>query len=225
VSGARWERFAREDAEYYILTGLETQRGATSLDAFFASGREQARAILERCAPYLPGHDVAIEIGCGVGRVTLPVAQRFARVVGVDVSPTMLEKLEENATRAAVVVEPMGADEAWDEPGRADLVFSVLVFQHVEQIAEIARYARRIARALKPNGVAYLQFDTRRRSLPYRLRNLLPDAVLPRPWRRGIRRIRRSPDSVRELLRAAGLEVAEEVGAGTENHVFVMRPA
>lgn len=51
MSGTRWERFAREDAEYYILTGLETEPDAGRLDAFFASGREQARAILERCAP------------------------------------------------------------------------------------------------------------------------------------------------------------------------------
>jgi SAM-dependent methyltransferase len=225
VSETRWERFAREDAEYYILTGLDTEREAGSLEAFFASGREQARAILDRCAPYLAGYELAIEIGCGVGRVALPVAQRFERVVGVDVSPTMLEKLADNAARAAVVVKPVLADEAWDEPSRADLVYSVLVFQHIETFSEIARYVGRIATALKANGVAYLQFDTRNRTLSYRLRNILPDAVLPRPWRRGIRRIRRSPQSVREVFRAAGLEIVEDLGAGTADHVFLLRPA
>jgi SAM-dependent methyltransferase len=157
--------------------------------------------------------------------VTLPVAQRFERVVGVDVSPTMLEKLEQNAARAEVVVKPMLADKVWDEPGRADLVFSVLVFQHIEQITEIARYAGRIAGALKATGIAYLQFDTRHRSVSYRLRNILPDAVLPRPWRRGIRRIRRSPQSLYGIIRDAGLEVVEDLGAGTANHVCVLRPA
>jgi SAM-dependent methyltransferase len=223
MTDERWERFAREDAEYYVLTGIGRAPDSEARRAFFASGEAEAERILARCAPHLDGRELAIEIGCGVGRVALPVARRFRRVIGVDVSPTMLRKLEENAGGAEGLIEPMLADEPWDDGARADLVYSALVFQHVEDFAAIASYVRRVARALKPAGVAYLQFDTRPRSLSYRIRNLLPDALLPGHWRRGLRRIRRSPSSLRDLFRDAGLEIASELGAGSAEHVFVLR--
>ena len=50
--------------------------------------------------------------------------------------------------------------------------------------------------------MALLQFDTRRASLSYRLRNALPDPLLPRPWRRGIRRIRHPPSGSPIVQRA-----------------------
>ncbi len=81
----------------------------------------------------------------------------------------------------------------------------------------------RLTAALKPGGVALLQFDTRPQTQAYRLRNTLPDVLLPRPWRRGIRRIRRSPDDLAKILTDAGFERVRDEGKGTEEHVFVLR--
>jgi SAM-dependent methyltransferase len=222
MTDERWEEFAREDAEYYVLTGIGRAPGPEARREFFASGEAEAERILATCGSHLDGRELAIEIGCGVGRVALPIARRFTRVIGVDVSPTMLKKLAENAARAEVAVEPVLADEPWDERGQADLVYSVLVFQHIDDFEAIARYVRRIARALKRTGIAYVQFDTRPRSVAYRVRNLLPDAVLRDEWRRGLRRIRRPPAQLRELFGDSGLAIVAELGAGSEEHVFVL---
>jgi hypothetical protein len=48
----------------------------------------------------------------------------------------MLSKLEENAARdaAASHIQSMLASDAWDNPNNADLVYSVLVFQHIEHL-------------------------------------------------------------------------------------------
>jgi hypothetical protein len=70
VTDEPWQRFAREDAEYYVLTdvggaGVEARR------TFFASGHSEAQRILRECEPYVDGRELPIEIGCGVGRVAL----------------------------------------------------------------------------------------------------------------------------------------------------------
>jgi SAM-dependent methyltransferase len=225
VTDERWERFAREDAEYYVLTDIGSDRGAEARREFFASGNAEAERMLLECEPYVNARELAVEIGCGVGRIALPVSRQFARLIAVDISPTMLSKLEANAARDAGAgrIQTMLARHAWDDPNTADLVYSVLVFQHIESFEEIARYVQRISLALKPRGVAYLQFDTRRRTLLYRVRNLVPDPLLPRSWRRGIRRIRRAPESLRNLFQAHGLQVCHELGRESEYHAFILR--
>jgi SAM-dependent methyltransferase len=218
----RWEAFAREDAELYI-TGRSVPDGE-AVESFFASGRDATAWILDQVAGELPDHELAVEIGCGIGRLLIPMAQRFSRVVGVDVAPTMLEKLRANCGRFEIGnVETMLVDEPWDRCGQADLVFSWLVMQHIADPGLIESTVERLAGVLKANGVALLQFDTRRPSPAYRLRNALPDALLPRPWRKGIRRMRRSPTWLATLFGAVGLDVARELGPRTEEHVFILR--
>lgn len=204
-----WERFAQRGAEQYILTGIGTAPAPAESELFFESGRRDAAWMLEEVGDLLPGGDLAIEIGCGVGRLLIPMSSRFRRVVGVDVAPTMLAKLAGNCERfGAGNVQPALADEPWDQPGQADFIYGWLVFQHIADVQAVEKLLRRIAVAIKPGGVALLQFDTRPRTPLYRLRNALPDVLLPWTWRRGIRRIRRSPAQVAALLRAAGLRTA-----------------
>ena len=222
----RWEHFAREDAEYYVLTGIGRSADAAGLEQFFESGREAAAAIMREVADLLPGHALAVEFGCGVGRLLIPVAPHFDRLIGVDVAPTMIEKLNANCRRFGVQnVTGVLADEPWERSCGADLVYSWLVFQHIEDIGIIEDSLSRLAAALKTRGVALLQFDTRPRTQAYRLRNALPDILLPRPWRRGIRRIRRSPDDLAKILTDAGLQPVRQEGKGTAEHVFIVRKA
>jgi SAM-dependent methyltransferase len=225
VNDERWDRFAREDAEYYVLTDLGRHAGAEGLRKFFETGRAEARRLLDRCRPYLGRRELAIEIGCGVGRVAVPMSSEFDRLIAVDVSPTMLEKLEEHAARdpTAGVIEPMLANTRWDEPDSADFIYSVLVFQHIERFEEIVAYLERVSHALRPGAVAYLQFDTRASTLPYRVRNALPDRLLPLQWRKGIRRIRRSSASLRRLFAENSLDLCAEHGHESDYHAFIVR--
>ncbi len=220
----RWEAFAREHAEYYVLTGIGRSAGPAAIEQFFESGREAAAAVMRDVADLLPGHELVVEFGCGVGRLLIPMARHFDRLVGVDIAPTMIEKLNANCRRFDVQnVTGVLADEPWERSCSADLIYSWLVFQHIEDIGIIEDALSRLAAALQPRGVALLQFDTRPRSPASRLRNALPDILLPRPWRRGIRRIRRSPDVLAKILEDAGFEGVREEGKGTEEHVFVLR--
>jgi SAM-dependent methyltransferase len=219
--------FAQENAEYYIYTASDvdfTTPEGRSL--FLRSGREDVTQILAEAAPYVNGWHRAVEIGCGVGRLTVPMAERFDEVVAVDIAPTMLRKLAAN-TRGAGMHNVRGflPDEPWFDQGKADLVYSLIVFQHIESWPEIARYFSRIATCLAPDGACYAQFDTRPPTLPYLVLGFLPDAVLPRPWRKGIRRIRRSRTTLLDLFDSCGLRVACERRPDGERHAFVLTRA
>jgi cyclopropane fatty-acyl-phospholipid synthase-like methyltransferase len=174
--------------------------------------------------PWLRGSGVALEIGCGIGRLTLPVARRFDRVIAVDVAPTMLRRLSEScAARGVTNVEPALAGDAWHHRGVVDFAYSRIVFQHIADWDVIADYLRRIADCLADDGVLYAQFDTRPATALYRIKTALPDAVLPRTWRRGVRRIRRVAPRIVEVARTLALEPVLERGAGTFDTEFVFR--
>lgn len=219
-----WEAFAREDAGFYIAGQTFDRADPASEERFFQSGFDTADWIYEQVGADLTGTRLAIEIGCGIGRVLLPLAGRFERLIGVDVSPTMLTRLMDNCRRFDIEnVEPMLAHDQWDHSESADFVYSWIVFQHVEEIAVIETTIRRASTALKPGGVALFQFDTRALTMAYRVRNLLPDLVLPRSWRRGIRRIRRRPKRIAAILAAVELDTLRERDRGTDVHVWVVR--
>lgn len=223
---SHWESFAREEPEWFILTDLDQQvrPGESRREAFFRTGREAAEEMLAELDGELTRRDLALEIGPGVGRLTLAMAPHFEEVRAVDASSVMLGALRENATeRGHANLSTFLPHERWDAPPELDLVYSRLVFQHIEDAAAIEDYILRIGAALAPEGRALLQFDTRPRGLDYRLRNLLPDFALPRSQRRGIRRIRRDPAWLDALLKRAGLVAERENARGTATHTLLLR--
>ena len=219
----RWESFAQEDAEYFIWTDLDRSQGALAMQRFFASGEVAAQRLLDFAAADLRARRRSLEIGCGVGRLTVAMAKHFDEAVGVDIAPTMLRKLRENAERLELTnVRGELADADWDAAGSVDFAYSWLVFQHIEDTGIIDRYLQRIARALCDDGVGCLQFDTRPRGLAYRMRFWLPSLLLPRNWRPGIRRIRRDANWLRSRCEQTGLTILREQGADSDVHLFLV---
>jgi len=215
-----WETFAQRDPEWYVQTP------GTGHRPFFEHGEQLVAEMLERVEDLVPSFGHAIDIGCGPGRLAIPLSRRFESVTGVDIAPTMLDRLAENCrSRDIVNVSGCLPADPWDVAGSADLVYSLQVLQHIPDASVISDYLERTAVALKPDGVAYLHFDSRPTGAAYRLRALLPDAVLPRSWRRGIRRIRRPPQKIAELLTSARLRPLREFNSGTADHVLIVARA
>jgi len=219
-----WEEFARKDAESYILTGSEIDFSSPEgRRRFFASGEDTSRMMMDRVAGILPGRATAVDIGSGIGRLAFPHADLFDQVRAVDVSPTMLKKLQaEAAERGVNNIRTFEPHEAWDIPS-VDYVYSYIVFQHIADFGVIADYVSRVSRCLIPDGIAQLHFDTRPDSPSYRIRNILPDFLLPSVWRQGIRRVRRNPEDLRLLFREYRLDVEQEIDLGQTGHFFILR--
>jgi len=210
-----WEDFAQRDPQYYIDPTLGP---GVDLDEF----REGGRGIVDWAVSWageLPACGRALEIGCGVGRNTVHLARHFEHVDGVDVSPSMVRAALERGMPDNVTLHALSGRDLQPLPDAAfALAFSHLVFQHMESGADIASYLREVARVLAPGGVAVLHFDTRPATLGVRLAHRLPDALLPRDRRRGIRRTRRGADEIRGYGSAAGLRLEDERDPGSADH-------
>ena len=87
---AYWDDAARRNAVWYVDTSLSYE--GPDMDRFFETGRRIVSEALDGSPVPLPGTGTAVEIGAGLGRVCRALADRFDRVVGLDVSPEMVER-------------------------------------------------------------------------------------------------------------------------------------
>jgi SAM-dependent methyltransferase len=225
-----WERFAESDPYRYILTDMKSNDPRE----FWQSGERTVRAeLLPTVQASAVRTIVGLELGCGVGRLALPLARHFDEVVGVDISQGMVHRAnafaQHNGIGNASFFSISGPEDflsrVGNYAGSCDFIYSLLVFQHIPDPAVIQGYLQVVRILLHESGVAYLQFDTRPQTLAYRLKTNLPDSLLPVFWRRGIRRIRRSPEEIAASMHHAGLRIVAELTPRSAYHRYLVRIA
>jgi 2-polyprenyl-3-methyl-5-hydroxy-6-metoxy-1,4-benzoquinol methylase len=112
------------------------------------------RLALRRWLHVAPDEEV-LDVGCGVGRWSIELARRGARVTGVDLSDTMLAEARRRAGAAGVAHRCDFRQQdvsALDTGQRYSFVLGVTVLQHVLETARLAESVRRLALHLKPAG-------------------------------------------------------------------------
>jgi SAM-dependent methyltransferase len=138
-SDRAWERMGAVEPYY----GVKPERGylrnnldATARAEFFRTGEDQLeealRIVRERFdVNFNPTR--ALDYGCGVGRVLIPLARRARQVVGCDVSSSMLDESRANCERSGVsnVCFVRADDRLSAVSGSFDFIFSDAVFQHI----------------------------------------------------------------------------------------------
>lgn len=98
-----------------------------------------------------PGQDV-LDVACGTGNATIPAARQGARVIGLDVTPELLDVARERAADAMVEVDWVEGD-AMELPFEADSFDRVLsTFGHMFA-PDHARTATELLRVARPGGV------------------------------------------------------------------------
>lgn len=119
-----------------------------------------------------------LDLGCGTGSITLEIAAKMgagARIVGVDLSPQMIDIARARAPDAEWVVGDLAAPPV---TGRFDLI--VICFHTLQVLldeADLARCFARVAALLAPGG--RFAFDIYRPNVPW-LESLDPAPVVAR---------------------------------------------
>ena len=123
-----------------------------------------------------------LDFGCGSGENTLLLARRGARVVGVDISESLIavarKRLEVNGLAGAARFIVASAHDLPLEPESIDLVLGIAILHHLDLDAS----AREIHRVLKSGGRAIFKEPVRdsriikaiRAAIPYRAPDVSP---------------------------------------------------
>lgn len=102
----------------------------------------------------------AIDVGAGTGRATLPLAEAGARVLAVDPSRSMLDRLMRNAERAGLTDRIAAHEAAFEnlDPARDGGADLVVLAQSLHWTDPAGRWER-IASLLAPTGLAALVWN------------------------------------------------------------------
>ena len=184
VSDGDWRKWGEIDPYFGVVSfdEFKAERIAGNRERFFATGRREIdTAMREIFAHYGEvAHRRALDFGSGVGRLAIPLAERYDAVVGVDISDAMIAEARENCRDAGVAnAEFVLSDDGLTRlDGSFDLVHSYIVLQHIPVERGLALTAQMLAR-LAPGGVACLHYSLQRtlppaRELVYALKHHVP---------------------------------------------------
>ncbi|GAA0714418.1 class I SAM-dependent methyltransferase [Dokdonella soli] len=156
-----WQTLGRDDPLWAVLSQADKRGGRWQREEFLATGRVEIDAQLAALAPDgLPcRHDLALDFGCGAGRLSRALAKHFERVIGIDVSPSMLATARALNADIGNIEFRENASPRIEQIADAsvDFVFSHIVLQHIPG-ALAAGYVEEFFRVLAPGGVAAFQF-------------------------------------------------------------------
>lgn len=160
----RWNELAESDPLWAILSNPSAKGNRWKLNDFFATGDRELAPIFSRAAelerPETFG--VALDFGCGVGRLTRAMSARFQRSVGVDISPSMIRQARElNSDRPGCDFLVNSTPDLRQFPdGYFDFVYTSNVLQHLVHQESILGYVREFVRVLAARGLAVFQLPT-----------------------------------------------------------------
>ena len=158
-----WEDFAANDP-YFAVSTFDKFRSSNIDDEakaeFFETGRQHIEEIWDdfrREFKIDPKPARALDYGCGVGRLVLPLAEKCESVTGVDIADAMLDETRRNAAAGGLKnVTVQNADEFWEaDEDRYDLVHSYIVLQHIEP-ATGYKIVEKIVARLETGGLGML---------------------------------------------------------------------
>jgi SAM-dependent methyltransferase len=158
-----WDELADVDPVWAVLASPAAGR-RWQLDEFFRTGAGELSGALDVAGKLGRPHrfGAALDFGCGLGRLTRALAERFDEAVGVDVSARMLaqaRRLNADRVNCRFVLTEAG-DLGMFAAGSFDLVYSSIVLQHLPTRTEIERCIGELVRVVSPEGVVVFQLPS-----------------------------------------------------------------
>ena len=192
-----WDAFGESDPLFAVASWPGKRGGRWDVEEFLRTGEEEIEEVMRQVSRLAPSlrRRRALDFGCGVGRLTQPLARHFDEATGVDIAPSMIrmaEKLNQHGEKCRYVVN--GTDDLRQfADGAFDFIYSSITLQHIAP-----RYSRRyiaeFIRVLAPDGLLVFQMPSERtpeaearRRRPHPLARLAARLV-PTCIRRAIRR-------------------------------------
>jgi 2-polyprenyl-3-methyl-5-hydroxy-6-metoxy-1,4-benzoquinol methylase len=161
-----WEKFGRKDPYFGVLAEerFAARNIAENRKEFFESGRGFITQLLSRYERHFGAlaRERALDHGCGVGRLSMPLGDEFTDVVGIDISQSMLAEARANAERLKVenVQFDLADAQLSNAAGEFDFVNSYITFQHIPVRRGLPILSRLVGK-VRPGGGFHLHLSLR----------------------------------------------------------------
>lgn len=134
-----WEKWGASDPYFGVISNDKYRRNNLTNDSredFFSSGVEHVSylcGLINKNFNQNFEPNSVLDFGCGVGRLAIPFASIAKSVLGVDISPSMLEIAKKNSVDKSVKnIKFVISDDALSKViGTYSLIHSYIVFQHI----------------------------------------------------------------------------------------------
>jgi SAM-dependent methyltransferase len=179
-----WQKLGEDRPYWSVITAdvFLPENINANRDAFYDSGKADIERILNTLARNQIDSSKlksCLEYGCGLGRVTLWLSERFTTVYGCDISRTHLELARENldahGAENVKIVHIRAFDDIQTLP-KVDFIYSVIVLQH-NPPPIIHLIIENFMKALNPGGIALFQAPTYRTGYQFSMKQYLEESL------------------------------------------------
>lgn len=176
-----WDRNANIDSMRSIIARDDKpQDWHWEHQAFFDSGIDEIQDILnylDTLAINIPRY-IALDFGCGIGRLSQALAVYFDEVHGVDISSSMIEQANlVNQYDNCRYFHNDKPDLSIFSDNTYNLIYSNLVLQHIKPTISL-EYIREFIRVLHPNGILMFQLPCGRNdNLRTAIKNMIKSVI------------------------------------------------
>ncbi len=178
------------------------------IDEFYESGKHACHRIIQTLIRNgrIGSEEDALgleltEIGCGCGRVTKSISQRFKHVNAYDISAGNLRIARDAIDSDNVEFKLVSSMDAYNELPKTDVVYSILVLQH--NVPPVSKYIlTKLLDSLRPEGIGIFQIPSYLKDYSFKYadvvecKELMDMHVLPQ-------------QDIFEAIRLAGCDVME----------------
>jgi len=135
-----WEKWGRQDPYYGVLTDTKFRNNNLTTEAkdeFFASGEADIQRAFQVIRKFIYPNftpKIALDFGCGTGRLVVPLAKLVPQVVGIDISDAMLQEAKQNCQERNIQNTTFHkSDDKLSalQTYKFDFIHTVIVLQHI----------------------------------------------------------------------------------------------
>lgn len=159
-----WEDLGNIDPLFAILSDPARRFGKWDIGEFFLTGDREITGVMESAIRlgYPLERGLALDFGCGVGRLTRALATRFQQSHGVDISENMIvraKELNQSIPNCKFTVNTEEHLKCFDGDF-FDMVYTNIVLQHLPSKALTNSYISEFIRILKKQGLLVFQLPS-----------------------------------------------------------------
>ena len=160
-----WEKYGANNPYFGVITSekyLQKNLTEEAKKDFFESGETYMDGVVKNIRFHFDPHfspDRSLDFGCGVGRLVIPISKLSKSVLGIDISPSMLNEAKLNCKKNNIenVNFAQSNENFKDFDGKFDFIHSFIVFQHMPVKLGMSVF-NNLLNLLNENGVAVVHF-------------------------------------------------------------------